>query len=87
MRQGSAERLSPLSLRKKTSESLFKLKGNYLKIHIDLSQRMKWQAFFKENQTKALALQDKIKTTDAEIDDMVFGLYDLIAEEIAIVRG
>ena len=112
----------------KTSESLFKLKGNYLKLHIDsaavrtelkvekiseklenwftqpfenfvsevkkqkggfkdLSQQMEWQAFFKENQTKAVALQDKIKTTDAEIDDMVFGLYDLTAEEIAVVRG
>ena len=53
----------------------------------DLSQQMEWQAFFKKNQTKAVALQDKIKTTDAEIDDLVFGLYDLTAEEIAIVRG
>ena len=118
----------PLSLRKKTSESLFKLKGNYLKLHIDsavvhtelkiekiseklenwftqplenfvsevkkqqggfkdLSQQMEWQAFFKENQTKAVALQDKIKTTDAEIDELVFGLYDLTAQEIAIMRG
>ena len=122
MRQGSA-----LSLQK-TSESLFKLEGNYLKLHInsavvrtelkvekiseklenwftqpfenfvsevkkqkggfkDLSQQMEWQSFFKENQTKAVALQNKIKTTDAEIDDIVFGLYDLTAEEIAIVRG
>ena len=122
MRQGSA-----LSLQK-TSESLFKLEGNYLKLHInsavvrtelkvekiseklenwftqpfenfvsevkkqkggfrELSQQMEWQAFFKENQTKAVALQNKIKTTDAEIDDIVFGLYDLTAEEIAIVRG
>ena len=48
---------------------------------------MEWQAFFKENQTKAVSLQDKIKTTDAEIDDLVFGLYDLTAQEIAIVRG
>ena len=48
---------------------------------------MEWQAFFKENQTKAVALQDKIKTTDAEIDELVFGLYDLTTEEIAIVRG
>ena len=118
----------PLSLRYPSSKSLFKLKGNYLKIHIDsavvrtelkvekiseklenwfmqpfenfvsevkkqkggfkdLSQQLEWQTFFKENQTKALALQDKIKTTDAEIDDLVFGLYDLTTEEIAIVRG
>ena len=107
---------------------MFKLKGNYLKLHIDsavvrtelkvekiseklenwftqpfenfvsevkkqkggfkdLSQQMEWQSFFKENQTKAVALQNKIKTTDAEIDELVFGLYDLTTEEIAIVRG
>ena len=123
MRQGSA-----IVSTGKTSESLFKLEGNYLKLHIhsavvrtelkvekiseklenwftqpfenfvsevkkqkggfkDLSQQVEWQAFFKENQTKAVFLQNKIKTTDAEIDDMVFGLYDLTAEEIAIVRG
>ena len=53
----------------------------------DLSQQMEWQAFFKENQAKAVALQDKINTTNAEIDELVFGLYDLKAEEITIVRG
>ena len=112
----------------KTSKSLFKSKGNYLKLHInsavvrtelkvekisdklenwftqpyenfvsevkkqkggfkDLSQQLEWQAFFKENQTKAVALQDKINTTNAEIDDMIFGLYDLTAQEITTVRG
>ena len=123
MRQGNA-----VVSTGKTSESLFKLEGNYLKLHIDsavvrtelkvekiseklenwftqpfenfvsevkkqkggfkdLSQQMEWQSFFKENQTKAVALQNKIKTTDAEIDELVFGLYDLTTEEIAIVRG
>ena len=53
----------------------------------DLSQQMEWQGFFKENQTKAVSVQDKINTTNAEIDDMVFGLYDLTAQEIATVRG
>ena len=53
----------------------------------DLSQRMEWQGFFKENQAKAVALQEKINTTNNEIDDMVFVLYDLTAEEIGIVRG
>ena len=63
--------------------SIKKQKGGFR----DLSQQMEWQAFFKENQTKAVALQDKIKITDAEIDDLVFGLYDLTTDEIAIVRG
>ena len=53
----------------------------------DLSKQMEWQDFFKENQVKAVALQEKINTTNAEIDDMVFDLYDLTAEEIAIVKG
>lgn len=53
----------------------------------DLAQQMEWQGFFKENQAKALALQEQIDKTNAEIDEMVFNLYGLSAEEIAIVRG
>lgn len=53
----------------------------------DLAQQMEWQGFFKENQLKAVALKEQINQTNAEIDEMVFGLYGLSAEEIAIVRG
>ncbi len=53
----------------------------------DLAQQMEWQGFFKENQLKAVALQEQIDVTNSEIDEMVFGLYGLSAEEIKIVRG
>jgi hypothetical protein len=60
-----------------------KLRGGFK----DLAQQMEWQGFFKENQLKALALKEQIDKTNAEIDEMVFGLYGLSQEEIAIVRG
>ena len=53
----------------------------------DLAQQMEWQGFFKENQLKAVALKEQINQTNAEIDELVFGLYGLSAGEIAIVRG
>jgi Eco57I restriction-modification methylase len=53
----------------------------------DLAQQMEWQGFFKENQLKAVALKEQIDKTNAEIDEMVFRLYGLSAEEIGIVRG
>lgn len=53
----------------------------------DLAQQMEWQGFFKENQLKAVALKEQINQTNAEIDEMVFGLYGLTEEEIGIVRG
>ena len=53
----------------------------------DLAQQMEWQGFFKENQLKAVALKEQIDATNSEIDEMVFGLYGLSQEEIAIVRG
>lgn len=52
----------------------------------DLAQQMEWQGFFKENQLKSVALKEQINQTNAEIDEMVFGLYGLSAEEIKIVR-
>ncbi|MEA2027393.1 MAG: TaqI-like C-terminal specificity domain-containing protein, partial [Campylobacterota bacterium] len=46
-----------------------------------------WKALFEADQTKALDTQSQINTIDKEIDTMVYALYGLSSEEIAIVEG
>ncbi|HRG17480.1 MAG TPA: N-6 DNA methylase [Flavobacterium lutivivi] len=46
-----------------------------------------WMDVFKENKQKANALQHQIATTDKAIDAMVYELYGLSEEEIAIVEN
>jgi hypothetical protein len=45
-----------------------------------------WMDLFEENKKKALGLKAEIDKTDKEIDRMVYELYDLTEEEIAIVE-
>ena len=45
-----------------------------------------WIDLFNENKQKAQALKSQIDATDKEIDQMVYKLYDLTDEEIAIVE-
>jgi hypothetical protein len=56
------------------------------KIKLSLSQEAEWEDYFSEEQQKALALKQQIDTTDKEIDQMVYALYGLTEEEIAIVE-
>lgn len=46
-----------------------------------------WLDLFEENKQKAQALQTQINQTDKEIDQMVYELYGLTEEEIAIVEN
>ncbi|WP_298767582.1 TaqI-like C-terminal specificity domain-containing protein [uncultured Polaribacter sp.] len=46
-----------------------------------------WLELFEENKQKAQALQIQINQTDAAIDKMVYELYGLTEEEIAIVEA
>ena len=46
-----------------------------------------WLDLFEDNKQKAKALQTQINQTDAEIDQMVYELYGLTEEEIAIVEN
>lgn len=46
-----------------------------------------WIDLFEENKQKANALQQQIAVTDKAIDTMVYELYGLTPEEIAIVEG
>ncbi len=45
-----------------------------------------WMELFEENKKKAVALQQQITQTEKEIDQMVYELYDLTDEEIAIIE-
>jgi hypothetical protein len=46
-----------------------------------------WLDLFEDNKQKAQALQTQINQTDKEIDAMVYELYGLTEEEIAIVEN
>ncbi len=57
------------------------------KIKLSLQQESEWLSFFELERQKALAIKNEIDITDAEIDKMVYTLYDLNEEEIKIVEG
>ena len=48
---------------------------------------MDWMDVFETKKAEALALQQQINQTDKEIDAMVYELYDLTEDEIAIVEN
>jgi hypothetical protein len=56
------------------------------KIKLSLSDEAEWETYFIEESKKALEIKTKIETTDKEIDQMVYKLYDLTPEEIEIVE-
>lgn len=51
-----------------------------------LSEEAEWMQYFNEQKQKAEALKTEIDKTDREIDQMVYDLYGLTDEEIAIVE-
>lgn len=55
-------------------------------IELSLSHKAEWEAYFLAEQQKALEIQNKITTTDKEIDALVYKLYGLTEEEIRIVE-
>ncbi len=56
------------------------------KIKLSLSEEAEWMPYFEEQKAKALDLRQQIDTIDAEIDQMVYQLYGLTDDEIAIVE-
>ena len=56
------------------------------KIKLSLAEEAEWEEYFNAESKKALELKSKIDATDKEIDQMVYKLYDLTEEEIAIVE-
>ena len=57
------------------------------KVKLSLSQEAEWEDYFSQEQQKAVAIKQQIDTTDKEIDQMVYALYGLTEEEIAIVEN
>ncbi len=56
------------------------------KIKLSLAQESEWEDFFRTEKEKATAIAEQIATTDREIDQMVYKLYNLTEEEIEIVE-
>ena len=57
------------------------------KIKMSLADEAEWEEYFLAEQTKAKQLMAEIDRTDCEIDQMVYQLYDLTADEIAIIEA
>ena len=57
------------------------------KIELSFDEAVKWEDYFLPEQEKVLAIKAQINQTDKEIDAMVYELYDLTDEEIAIIEN
>lgn len=57
------------------------------KVKLSLKQQDEWEEYFAEYKTDCVALSEEIAATDNEINRLVYKLYDLTDEEIAIVEG
>ena len=52
-----------------------------------LKQQDEWEEYCNSYKKEINDLQAEIKKTDAEIDQMVYKLYELTEEEVKIVEG
>ncbi|MFT5097466.1 MAG: hypothetical protein ACI9JO_001498, partial [Psychrobacter okhotskensis] len=57
------------------------------KVKMGLADEAEWEEYFLAEQTKAKQLIAEIERTDLEIDQMVYKLYDLTDDEIAIIEA
>ena len=57
------------------------------KVKLTLSEEAEWEDYFMQESKKALELKATIDATDKAIDTMVYELYGLTEEEIAIVEN
>ncbi len=57
------------------------------KIKMSLGDEAEWEEYFLAEQTKARQLIAEIERIDREIDQMVYKLYDLTDDEIAIIEA
>lgn len=57
------------------------------KITLSLTQQDEWEDYFNQYRTACEELRAQIAQTDSEIDDKVFDLYGLTAEERKVVMG
>jgi type I restriction-modification system DNA methylase subunit len=57
------------------------------KVELSLEDETEWMQYFNKKKTEANSLQSEIHRIDKEIDQMVYALYGLTPEEIAIVEN
>lgn len=57
------------------------------KVKLSLKQQDEWEEYFAEYKKDCQALAEEIATTDNQINQLVYKLYDLTDEEIAVVEG
>lgn len=57
------------------------------KVQLSLEEEAEWLTYFNKKKTEANALQAEIDRIDKQIDQMVYALYGLTEEEIAIVEN
>jgi hypothetical protein len=57
------------------------------KVKLSLSQEAEWEDYFMHESKKAMELKTTIDTTDKAIDAMVYELYGLNVDEIALVEN
>ena len=72
-------------LEKARKKSTKENEAEYTKL--SLSEEAEWMQYFTEQKQKAAELKAQIDKTDKEIDQMVYELYELTEEEIAIVEN
>ncbi|MXV38309.1 N-6 DNA methylase [Flavobacteriaceae bacterium Ap0902] len=57
------------------------------KVKLSLAEEAEWEDYFTVEKAKAETLKSQITKTDHEIDQMVYDLYGLTEEEVAIVEN
>jgi hypothetical protein len=57
------------------------------KVSPTLKQQDEWEEYFNSYKKEINDLQAEIRKTDAEIDQMVYKLYELTEEEVKVVEG
>ena len=54
---------------------------------IPLKQRSEWQSYFDENHSEIWQRMREIDAAEREVNEIVFGLFQLAPEEIALIEG
>jgi type I restriction-modification system DNA methylase subunit len=57
------------------------------KVTLTLKEQDEWEEYFESYQKELLEIKAEIDKTDKEIDEMVYKLYGLSEEEVAVVEG
>jgi hypothetical protein len=57
------------------------------RVEIPLRERGEWEAYLDENRARVRALTDQIAAAEREIDAIVYSLFDLSPEEIALLEA